>query len=300
MVDAVRATVDLVSGSVSYLSWTPARPGPTVLLLHGGGVDNASLSWGVLGGRLGQAGYRVLAPDHPGYGHSPPALQPVTQERLVGYVGAFTDALGLDRYAVGGLSLGGGMTIGHLLDRGDRVSGAMLLGSYGLMPRLSAGPLSLPRQILTWAMLRTGVLAATTRWVGTNRTAMVASLRQLVRDPAQLTDDLIDEVIAAAAQPGAFTAFAQWQRDQVRWNRLRTDYTPRLPSITVPVLLIHGDRDTGVPIACAEAAARAIPDARLTAVPGAGHWVQRDAPEVVLEAMVTFLGGPTVSRDAPA
>ncbi|WP_395307168.1 alpha/beta hydrolase [Mycobacterium sp. AMU20-3851] len=302
MLEAVRAVIDLASGPVSYLTWVPVQPAPapTVLLLHGGGVDNASLSWGSLGPRLADTGYRVIAPDHPGYGHSPSAPQPVTQERLVGYVREFTDALGLDRYAVGGLSLGGGMTIGHLLDRPDRVTAAMLLGSYGIMPRLSDGPLSLPRQLLTWAMLRTGLLGSTTRWVGAHRTLMVASLRQLIRNPAQLTDDLIDEVMAAAACPGGFTAFAQWQRDQVRWNRLRTDYTPRLPSITVPVLLVHGDRDTGVPIARARAAARAIPGAWLTEVPGVGHWVQRDAPDVVLDAMVEFLGGPTVSRGARA
>lgn len=294
MVDAGRATIDLQTGPVSYLSWAPARPvpAPTVLLLHGGGVDSASLSWGSIGPRLADAGYRVLAPDHPGYGHSPPAPQPVTQERLVGYVGELTDALGLARYAIGGLSLGGGMAIGHVLDHPGRVTGAMLLGCYGIMPRLSDGPLSLPRQTLTWAMLRTGLLGAMTRWAGTNRTAMVASLRQLIRNPVYLTEELIDEVMAAAARPGGFAAFEQWQRDQVRWNRLRTDYTPRLPSIEVPVLFVHGDRDTGVPVARARAAARAMPGARLTAVPGAGHWVQRDAPDAVLDAMLAFLGGP--------
>lgn len=261
------------------------------MLLHGGGVDSASLSWGGIGPRLAQAGYRVVAPDHPGYGHSAPARLPATQERLVGYVGEFVDGLGLQRYAIGGLSLGGGMTIGHVLDRPDRVTGAMLLGSYGLMPRLSDGPLSGVRQLVTWATLRTGLLGAVTRWVGTNRAVMTKSMQSLIRNPTELTVELMDEIMVAAQQHDGFRAFEQWQRDQVLWNRQRTDYTPRLVSFPRPALIVHGDRDPGVPVARARAAVELIPDAHLKIVAGAGHWVQRDRPDIVLEAMTGFLRG---------
>ncbi|WKG05712.1 alpha/beta fold hydrolase [Mycolicibacterium sp. HK-90] len=286
-----RAVIDLPSGPVSYLSWVPDQPAATVVLLHGGGVDNASLSWGGIGPRLAQAGYRVVAPDHPGYGHSAPARLPVTQERLVAYVGELVDALGLERYAIGGLSLGGGMTIGHVLDRPERVTGAMLLGSYGIMPRLSDGPLSGVRQLLTWATVRTGLLGAATRWVGTNRRAMVRSMQALITDPTALTDALIDEIMAAAGQKDGFVAFEQWQRDQVGWNRQRTDYTGRLASFPRPALVVHGECDPGVPVARARAAAALIPDSKLKIVAGAGHWVQRDRPDIVLDAMTEFLSG---------
>ncbi|MCV7205952.1 alpha/beta hydrolase [Mycolicibacterium peregrinum] len=289
-VEPTRTTVDLPCGPVSYLSWATDPTAPAVVLLHGGGVDSASLSWGGIGPRLAEAGYRVIAPDHPGYGCSPPARLPVTQDRLVGYVGEFVDGLDLQRYAIGGLSLGGGMTIGHVLDRPQRVTGAMLLGSYGLMPRLSDGPMSGVRQLVTWVTLRTGLLGAVTRWVGTNRRAMVRSMQALITDPAQVTDALMDEVMAAAGQPGGFSAFEQWQRDQVRWHRLRTDYSGRLTSFRRPALIVHGDRDPGVPVARARAAAELIPDAELKIIAGAGHWVQRDRPDAVLEAMTGFLG----------
>ncbi|MGW4095491.1 alpha/beta fold hydrolase [Mycobacterium sp. NPDC004974] len=281
--------MDLPSGPVSYLTWAPLHPVSTVVLLHGGGVDNASLSWGGIGPRLADAGYCVIAPDHPGYGQSPPARQPVTQDRLVAYVAEFVDGMELDRYVIGGLSLGGGMTIGHVLDRPDRVAGAMLLGSYGIMPRLSDGPLSGVRQLVSWAMVRTGLLGAVTHWVGTNRAAMTRSMHALIRDPRQLTDALMDEIMAAAAQPDGFDAFEQWQRDQVGWNRLRTDYTSRLSEVRCPALVIHGDRDPGVPVARARAAAELIPDAQLKIVGGAGHWVQRDQPDAVLAAISGFL-----------
>ena len=38
------------------------------MLLHGGGIDSASFTYGRLIGPLAAAGHRVLAPDWPGYG----------------------------------------------------------------------------------------------------------------------------------------------------------------------------------------------------------------------------------------
>lgn len=286
-----RRKLELTWGDISYLQWSPTHLSdpPTVLLLHGGGLDNAWLSWGAVGSALSDAGYRVIAPDHPGYGHSPPAPWPATQERLVGHVGDIVDALDLDRYVIGGLSLGGGMTIGHVLARPEKVAGAMLLGSYGLMDRQFTGPLALPAHVLTWVMLRTGMLRAVMHAYGKNRKRMASSIAGIIRDPAQRTPQLLDEVMAEAGRGAGLEPFEQWQRDQFGWNRLRTNYMSRLGEFPRPALVIHADRDTGVRVEYAKTAAATIPDARLLIVPGAGHWVQRDRPQPVTAAMLDFL-----------
>lgn len=260
-----------------------------VVLLHGGGVDNAVLSWAGLAPRLAAAGYRVLAPDHPGYGLSPPAPWPASQQRLVDYVGEFVAATTAGPHVIGGLSLGGGMAVGHALARPEAVRGVMLLGSYGLMPRLSDGLWSLPRQVLTWALLRGGLLGAMTRGLAASRAGMAWSMSSLVRDPAQRTTELMGQVMTAARSGCGFEAFAQWQREQIRWNRLATDYRSRLADVRPPTLIVHGDRDSGVPVARARAAAALIPDAELKVVAGAGHWVQRDQPDTVVAAILGFL-----------
>lgn len=285
-----RTTVTVPWGPVSYLDWSPgAGSTSTVVLLHGGGVDNAELSWGEVGARLAAGGHRVIAPDHPGFGESPRAPWVATQDRLVAYVGEFVNALGLDRYAIGGLSLGGGLSIGHVLDHPERVTGAMLLGSYGLMDRQVAGPLALPAHVLTWLMLRTKFLSLAQRAYGKNRRLLARGMREIIRDPAQLTDELLDELMAAAQREDGQVAFEQWQRDQVLWNRTRTNYTPQLDRFARPALVIHGDRDTGIPVARARAAAERIPDAKLLLVRDAGHWVQRDRPDIVIPSMLDFL-----------
>lgn len=289
-VDKQRRLVDLGWGQVSYLEWLPdCEPKAEVLLLHGGGVDCAELSWGGVGPALAGAGYRVIAPDHPGYGESALASWTATQERLVCYVGEFVDRLGLRDYVIGGLSLAGGMTIGHLLGQPPRVRGAILLGSYGLMDHQLEGPFKRPAHLLTWVLLRTGVLRRLTDSYARDRKKMASALRAIVRNPEARTAELLDAVMVEAQRVDAAVAFEQWQFDQFGWAKTRTNYSDQLRSITIPVLVIHGDHDTGVPVNRARDAARKLPDARLLVVPDAGHWVQRDRPAVVLRAVLDFL-----------
>lgn len=221
--DPKRHTLDLTWGRVSYLEWgDPVRPAICdVLLLHGGGLDSAWLSWGGFGPALAEAGYRVIAPDHPGYGQSPPASWAASQDRLVAYVGEIVETLALRDYVVGGLSLGGGMTIGHVLDRPADIKGTLLFGSYGLMDHQFEGMFSVPTHVLTWVMLHTGMLSAVMRAYGKDRKKMESSVRNILRNSAQRTPELLDAIMAEAQRGSAFGSFEQWQRDQFLWNRLK-------------------------------------------------------------------------------
>ncbi|MCH1882670.1 alpha/beta hydrolase [Agrococcus sp. ARC_14] len=289
--DAARHTIELPSGPVSYLEWRPAAPAGAsdVLLLHGGGLDSAWLSWGDLGARLAAAGHRVIAPDAPGYGKSARAPWPATHANLVAYVETFAQAMQLERYAVGGLSMGGGMTLGHVLAHPERVTGAILIGSFGIMPRQGTGWRSHPWHLLAWAMTHTGLMGVTMRAYAGRPQALARSLRGIIRDERQITPALVDAVAAEAASGSGLTAFDQWQRDQIRFGRVRDDYSDRLHAFPRPALVVHGERDSGVPVALARQAAARMPDARYVEAPDAGHWTQRDAPDLVTSAITDFL-----------
>lgn len=62
--------------------------------------------------------------------------------------------------------------------------------------------------------------------------------------------------------------------------------TAALGSLRVPTLVIHGDRDPLVPLACGQATAAAIPDARLLVLPGMGH----ELPSSLWPQMFTAIG----------
>ena len=84
--------------------------GCPVLLLHGGGLDAAGLSFQKTIPVLAKR-HRVFAPDLPGFGQSDP--MPVTWrvEECVEFVGRLLDALGLKRASLVGISMGGAFTL---------------------------------------------------------------------------------------------------------------------------------------------------------------------------------------------
>ncbi len=69
----------------------------------------------------------------------------------------------------------------------------------------------------------------------------------------------------------------------------RHDYSEALGAVTAPVLVVHGERDVE-PLSASEEMASYFPRARTVVVPGAGHFVQRDAPAELARRLGEFLG----------
>ncbi|SFM34098.1 alpha/beta fold hydrolase [Marinobacter zhejiangensis] len=69
----------------------------------------------------------------------------------------------------------------------------------------------------------------------------------------------------------------------------RDDLTERLPAVTQPTLIIHGDADIAIPMERAQVMADRIPDATLAVIPGAGHAANLSHPEPVNQALTAFL-----------
>lgn len=71
-----------------------------------------------------------------------------------------------------------------------------------------------------------------------------------------------------------------------------------LARVTCPVLVVHGTADRSAPFSGGRAWATRLPDARLLSLDGVAHapWIER--PDVVLDAVATFLGGawPAAAR----
>src|SRR5215813_1164542 len=70
---------------------------PALLLLHG--YPSSSAQYERLMERLKDR-YRVIAPDYPGFGQSPPLPGTTTFDRLAATIGAFTEALNLERFSL--------------------------------------------------------------------------------------------------------------------------------------------------------------------------------------------------------
>jgi 3-oxoadipate enol-lactonase len=105
------------------LAHDDAGEGPALVLLHGHPFDRRMWAPQL---RSLSAGFRVLAPDLPGYGGAPPRGRTTTMGELADAVLDFIDALDVTRAVVVGLSMGGLVAMELGLRAPDRVVGLVL------------------------------------------------------------------------------------------------------------------------------------------------------------------------------
>jgi pimeloyl-ACP methyl ester carboxylesterase len=223
-----------------------------------------------------ERGVRVLAVDRPGFGRSD--FQPGrTITDWPDDVRALADGLGLDRFAVLGVSGGAPYALACARFLADR------LGAVGVASGLGpvAGKQSLQGMFL---LNRTGLLLARRApWLSP---VIFASLTPIFRR----APGVMVARLAASATPPDRAFFADPERRSIFGATLHEAFHHgwrgpahegvlfgrpwgfRLDEIAVPVHLWHGERDRIVPPAIARATARAVPDCRAVFYPEEGHF----------------------------
>lgn len=71
------------------------------------------------------------------------------------------------------------------------------------------------------------------------------------------------------------------------------DLRPDLGSVMIPVLVVVGEMDEATPPRMSHELAEALPDARLTELPGCAHVPQLQAPEMFVSSIAEFIGRST-------
>lgn len=261
---------------------TAGDTGPVVVLLHGGIIDAAHLSWGAAIDALA-ADFRVIALDLLGCGESEIPDVGYSTALHVDIVDTFLEAIDIDRAHVVGVSLGGGIALGLALNAPEKVERLVLVDSFGLGRELPNGDLSyLLSRLPVLNRLSIALLRRSERLAG-------ASLSGIVHDPDSIPPELVEVFYAHLQRPGVGTAFRRWRRGEVTRSGYRTVYTDRFGEVTRPTLLLHGAEDDLFPVAWAERAAARIPDAELRVVEDCGHWLPREKPAECNEAIAAFL-----------
>ncbi len=268
--------------------------GCPVVLLHGGGLDAAGLSFQKAIPALAKR-HRVFAPDLPGFGQSDP--MPVTWrvEECVEFVGRFLDALGLKRASLVGISMGGAFAVGFTLLAPERVERLVLVDSAGLGNEIPGGLLSYFRvQMPLFDELSWTALAACRTLARRNLGAALLSQKQV------FSEEVLDRYLRLARRTGAGIAFRQLQRSEYQWNGMRTNYLDRLSEIKVPTLLVHGVEDKIVPVHWARRAHGLIENSTIELIPQCGHLPPIEKPDLFNRLTRRFLlrrSAPTAWRD---
>lgn len=267
---------------LSIRVYQAGETGENLILLHGGGVDSALISWEDYISELSQH-YRVYAPDLPGYGDSAIPNRIFDQDFYLNFLDQFMVTLNIERAHLAGLSLGGGISLGFALTHPEKVGKLILVDSYGIIsnygwyhPLMYLYIHSPLNEFSLWLMKKNP------QWIR-------QSLNAIIFDPQNITPDLAERTVQATLMPEAGRAFRTYQRSEYRWRGVKSDYVPRLKALKIPTLILHGDQDITIPVQWAQKAHSLIPNSRLVILKNRKHWALRDNPQEIIQIIEDFL-----------
>jgi len=265
--------------------------GPAIILLHGFPFNR--WMWREQTAFLSGHGYRVIAPDLRGLGENVAETSlgdssssadhrlnpgpPATMEAMARDVAALMDELKINSAVICGLSMGCYVAFELIQSFPSRVQALVLCGPRAQGPDEAekASREAQAQRVLHEGMdfavesISQNLLAAATF---KNKPDVVARVTEMIlqTDPGG----------AASAQRGMAA---------------RRDYSPDLPNITVPTLIIAGREDGVRTPADAEAIERGIKGSLLVVIDNAGHLMNIEQPELFNQALLDFLSGNRLS-----
>jgi len=264
-----------VSGVRIHYQEAGDEEAPVVILIHG--FISSSLIWSHILLPLASAGFRVIAPDLPGYGYSekPRDLRYTIDEQASAVIGLM-ERLGIESATIVGASYGGAVAAMIALDYPNRVDKLILVGTVSnddaknkLLLRVSRFPVV--GDIVTPLFLGS-------RWILRKR---MQAMYHRMRRP-------INERMVASRHH--LLATANTHRAMIRtarqWSANRIEREASL--IRQPTMLVWGDHDDHIPLGHAMRLRDAIPDSRLIVFRNCGHLPPAEYPEKFVEAVTNF------------
>jgi 2-hydroxy-6-oxonona-2,4-dienedioate hydrolase len=256
-----------------------AGHGHPLVLVHGSGP--ASGGWSTFSHVIPGLSerFRVLAIDMPGWGKSTPV--PFDAARQVDDLVSFLDALGIERAAFAGNSLGGMAVVRLAMEHPERVSHMITMGSPAPGVDLFA-----TRGRMSEAQ---GALLATYLDPSVGNFKRLTSA--LVYDQSFSTDDLArDRSEAAQANAVHLANFRQGISASAGSMAAYAEAGPRLVQVTIPALIVHGRDDRMVSFESALRFVSLIDNSRLLLLNRCGHWPQVEHPIELAHVMAGFIG----------
>src|SRR5579872_5072518 len=216
------------------------------------------------------ARYRTLALDNRGVGRSGAPPGPYSIALMAEDAAAVLDAAGVASAHVCGVSMGGMIAQEFALQYPRRVR-SLVLGctQAGGLHAVPAAP-----DVL---------LALMARPTMTPEQATEVFI-PILYDAATPQTRIDEDVAILQRWPPAASAFSAQLQAIIAWQAY-----PRLPQISAPTLVIHGDSDRLIPPRNGELIAARIPQAKLVMIAHASHMFATDQPEATHRAIMEFL-----------
>lgn len=246
--------------------------GPVVLFLHGSGSGaSGNSNFKENYPFLVDQGYRVIVPDHVGYGYSSkPENVDYHLDFFVECIKQMMDVIGIEKASLVGNSLGGAIAIKYALDYPDAVEKLLLMAPGGIenQPDYFHVPgMALMKKVftsdepMTADKMRTFITEA------------------LVYDASCVDDQLIQERFESA----------KTQNPRVVQTMVVPNMEERLQELNCPVLVFWGINENMMPETGIMKLAKNIKDVRVVLVSQCGHWVMLEHKHMFNRNTLDFL-----------
>jgi pimeloyl-ACP methyl ester carboxylesterase len=252
-------------------AFTALGGGPTVLMLHG--IGGGHLSFAPQVETFASCGYRAIAWDMPGYGHSAP-IEPYTFKGLAQSCVRLIEALQCKSVVLIGHSMGGMVAQEVVARRPDLVHRLVLSGTS---PAFGKPDGDWQREFIA------------------HRTAPLDAGQSM----ADLAQTLVPQMVGPGALPEGvkLAAHCMGLVPAATYRRaleciVSFDRRGNLPNIRVPTLVVAGEHDRNAPSAVMKKMAGAIAHSTYIEMKGVGHLQNLEAPEEFDALVLNFLALP--------
>ncbi len=277
--------VDIGGGVTVHLRDEGPKDAPVIMLLHG---SNADLhTWEPWVETL-KTRYRVIRFDQIGHGLTgPDPREDYSTANFVGDILAVADKLGLERFVLGGNSMGGKHALAFAIAHPERLDGLVLVdGSGGPMLKLAPKP---------GEKKESGNIGFTiARMPGVNLLAEQITPRSLIRQS-------LEQSVSVKSVASEAVVDRYWELLRYPGNRRATlarfsqPYDPLsaadIATVKVPTLILWGEEDRIIPVEAGHWLAATLPDNRLVTYPGIGHLPHEEAAAQTLGDLEPWLAG---------
>ena len=241
-----------------HLAYERRGQGTPLVLLHGFPLDHHL--WDEVVPLL-EDSFDIIVPDLRGFGNSTMIESALSMDDYASDIASLLDHLNIQKAAIVGHSMGGYVALAFARLYPERVSGLGLVSSQVLAdpPERKEGRYKSAADVEA-------------NGIGSVVEAMAPKFTTDQKLQAYARDSMQRQ--QPAAYIGALKAMAE-----------RADSTPLLSSFHFPVVIVHGDSDSLIPIDRAREVKQALPQAHLVELQGAGHMPMMEAAEKTAEAL---------------
>lgn len=232
---------------------------PAILLIHGHPFNRTMWRPQV---EFLRARYRIIAPDLRGYGETASAAG-ATETRLEQFAAdnlALMDSLGIQKFVLGGLSMGGQIVLEMYRQAPERIHALLLADTF-------AGLDTAERKQLRFTTADRLEREGMATYAHEELTKMITPANA-ERQPSLAAH--VMEMMVTTPPLGASAA--------LRGRAQRRDYLPMLRDISVSTLVVVGRDDLYTPVAVAEQLVEGIRVATLSVIDEAGHMPNLEQP----------------------